>query len=79
MLSHPSLFVGTNFLVAKWQRSFSNADLSVVGVKFMEGKGQSQKRFSNFLAPPAEKQGRFSNAELSVVRHSSVHLSVCQD
>ena len=36
------------------QRSFSNADSSVVGgggVNFKGGKGQSQKRFSNFLAP----------------------------
>ena len=72
---------------ATWQRSFSNADSSVVvggvGVNFKGGKGQSQKRFSNFfsfLAPPAERQRSFSNADLSVVRLSvclSVRPSVC--
>ena len=43
---------------ATWQRSFSNADLSVGvvvfgGVNFKGGgggKGQSQKRFSNFFS-----------------------------
>ena len=46
----------------------------------LKGGGGSQKRFSNFLAPPAERQRSFSNTDLSVVRLSvrpSVRPSVC--
>ena len=58
---------------AEWQRSFFNANSSVVRCHhpFI-----SQKRPDNFLAPPIEWQRSFSNADSSVVRRRRPSSSV---
>ena len=51
----------------------------VVVINFSTERMISQKRLNNFLAPPAERQQSFSNAELSVCLSLSVRPSVGQD
>ena len=78
VILHLLLIITIHFLAppAERQRSFSNADSSVVRrpsssvvvVNFSIKSLISQKLADNFLAPPAERQRSFSNADSSVVR-----------